>query len=214
MILKKKLSKIISIGLLTFVITLNSMASLVYADGTDNISRLNSLREKIENDIEKNGVPNDNDMAELEKIMNLIENNGGEPIRTGNNTWIDLGKGYKMRLDTPESTGNPKYHVHVYHNDNEIASENADGTKSHKKSIDDIPSKKIREKIKSNSKWKDFKKKQSKLSKAVTQVKGKYTKAQLKKSQYVKLAKALVIGTLGFALFSSMGSWVAFFAVI
>lgn len=212
MISKKNKVKVLIVSLLICGIILNSLSSLSYADELNDISRLNSLRIKIENDIELNGIPNTNDMDELEKIMNSIEEKTIQ--RTGNNFWIDLGKGYKMRLDSPEPTGNPKYHAHVYKGSKEIASENADGTKSHGKTLDDIPNKKAREKAKSNSKWKDYKKKQSKLSEAVKKIKSKYSKSQLKQTQYAKLAKALVIGVLGFVLFSSMSSWIAFFAII
>ena len=211
MILKNNKVKTLATSLLIFEISLNLLNNLSYADELNDISRLNSLRIKIENDIEKNGVPNSRDMDELEKIMNLIEEKTIQ--RTGNSLKIDLGKGYSMRLDSPEPNGNPKYHAHVYKGKKEVASENADGTKSHGKTLDDIPDKKAREKAKSNSKWKDYKKKQSKLSEAVKKVKSKYSKSQLKQTQYVKLAKALLIGVLGFALFSSMSSWIAFFAI-
>ena len=214
MILKKKLSKGLIVSLLASIMILTPLASLAYASEAVTISKLNSLRMKIENDIAKNGVANDDDMVELEKLIESIEAKSISESKQRSNSWVDLGKGYRMRLDTPEHNGNPKYHVHVYKGNKEVASENADGTPSHGKTLNDIPDKKLRDKVKSNKKWKDFKKKQEKLSKATRQVKSKYTRSQLRKTYYITLAKALVIGILGFALFSSMGAWGGFFAII
>ncbi len=214
MSLKKEYKKNITISLLTSIMIFNPVANLAHANEVSVISELNLLRIKIENDIEKNGIANNDDMLKLENMISSLEDQTKpENIQRGG-SWIDLGKGYRMRLDTPEHNGNPKYHVHVYKGNKEIASENADGSVSHGKTLDDISDKKVKEKVKSNKKWKDFKKKQSKLSKATRQVKSKYTKSQLKKTYYITLAKALVIGIIGFALFTSMGAWGGFFALI
>ena len=65
MILKNNKVKTLATSLLIFEISLNLLNNLSYADELNDISRLNSLRIKIENDIEKNGVPNSRDMDEL-----------------------------------------------------------------------------------------------------------------------------------------------------
>ena len=214
MSLNKRSSKSAIAILLAGIIIFNPIANLVHADETSAISELNLLRVKIENDIENNGFANDSDMIKLEKLIDSIESQVKPEDKQRGSSWVDLGKGWRMRLDTPESNGNPKYHVHVYKGNKEVASENADGTPSHGKTLNDVTDKKIRDKKKSNKKWKDFKEKQGKLSQATRQVKSKYSKSQLKKTYYITLAKALVISIIGFALFTSLGAWGAFFALI
>ena len=127
------LKKNITISLLTSIMIFNPVANLAHANEVSVISELNLLRIKIENDIEKNGIANNDDMLKLENIISSLEDQTKpENIQRGG-SWIDLGKGYRMRLDTPEHNGNPKYHVHVYKGNKEIASENADGSASHGK---------------------------------------------------------------------------------
>ena len=209
-----KKSKKITTILLASIITLNTSGMLAYADTNINLIELDNLRAKIEKDIEIKGVAESEDLAKLENMIEAFENKSNSEDMERSGGWIDLGSGYRMRIDKPESNGNTKYHVHVYKGNKEVASENADGTPSHGKTLDNIGSKKIKDKVESNSKWKDAKKKQSKLSEATRKVKYKYTKTQLRKTTYVLLAKALVIGIVGFALFTTTGAWGSFFILI
>ncbi|MGD6956457.1 hypothetical protein ACQCWA_00320 [Rossellomorea aquimaris] len=76
--------------------------------------------------------------------------------------WVDLGKGYKARLDGPHGTANPKYHVHVQKNGKDIGAENMDGTKSHGMTLKNVPSSVVKE-LKGTSEYKKHKKKHDNL---------------------------------------------------
>ena len=171
---------------------------------------------KIEKDTTDFGDAKLEDVEKLYKIISRIEASApkGNLDSARGNQWIDLGAGYRFRIDTPETNGNPNYHVHVYKNNKPVASQNVDGTKSHGSTLNDIGSSSIKKKIESHSKYKDAQNKQKKLKKGKTEVKQKYTKAQLKKETYMIIAKGIMIAAMGFALFSAFGSWYAFFAII
>jgi hypothetical protein len=77
-------------------------------------------------------------------------------------SWVDLGSGYKARLDSPHGTANPKYHVHVYKNGKQVGAENMDGTKSHGTTLGNVPNT-IKKKLKSTTAYKNHKKKHDKL---------------------------------------------------
>ncbi|WP_242267294.1 hypothetical protein [Bacillus cereus group sp. BfR-BA-01518] len=77
-------------------------------------------------------------------------------------TWVDLGGGYKARLDGVHGTANPKYHVHVQKNGKDIGAENMDGTKSHGMTLKNVPEK-VKKKLKAHPEYKKHKKKHDNL---------------------------------------------------
>lgn len=216
---KNKVVKNIALGTITSIMIMNPLTNLVYANNNYENSlmdELNSTLYKIEQDTEKFGDAKDEDVKKLEGIISKIDSLGQKDMSVNGraNQWIDVGSGYRFRIDTPESNGNPNYHVHVYKNGKQVASQNVDGTKSHGSTLNDIGSSKIKKKIESNSKYKDAQKKQNKLKKGKTEVKKKYTKSQLKQQKYVTISRGIMISAMGFAIFSVMSSWFGFFAII
>ena len=67
------LKKNITVSLLTSIMIFNPVANLAHANEVSVISELNLLRIKIENDIEKNGIANNDDMLKLENIISSLE---------------------------------------------------------------------------------------------------------------------------------------------
>lgn len=51
------------------------------------------------------------------------------PAKAATNTTVDLGDGYKARIDCPHNTKTGKWHGHVYKKGKQIGAENVDGTK-------------------------------------------------------------------------------------
>ena len=85
--------------------------------------------------------------------------------------WVDLGSGWKIRLDSPHNSVNNKWHVHVENNNGSVkATENVDGTKHDGQNLDKLP-KKVREKARSSKTYKKGKENQNKTNAAKSQIK-------------------------------------------
>ncbi|WXR62877.1 hypothetical protein WG909_06615 [Peptostreptococcaceae bacterium AGR-M142] len=106
---------------------------------------------------------------------------------------------HKVRVDSPRSGcggKNNQWHVHVYgknksmNKSNEIGCENViDQSDSHGKDLSDVP-RKTREKIRNHKKYKDAKKKQQQLNKAMKKIKRK--KLNLRKTTDIIIAAGIV----------------------
>ncbi len=84
--------------------------------------------------------------------------------------WVDLGSGWKIRLDPPLNSANNKWHVHVENSNGSIkATENVDGTKHDGQTLDKLP-KKIREKARKSKTYKKGKENQKKTNAAKSQI--------------------------------------------
>ncbi|TYU99869.1 hypothetical protein, partial [Listeria monocytogenes] len=86
------------------------------------------------------------------------------PAKAATSTTVDLGDGYKARIDRPHNTKTGKWHGHVYKKGKQVGAENVDGTKHDGKTFKNIPKKKV-SKLKSSKKWKEAKGKNDKLEK-------------------------------------------------
>ncbi|EUJ41180.1 hypothetical protein PWEIH_00890 [Listeria weihenstephanensis FSL R9-0317] len=88
----------------------------------------------------------------------------GNVAEAASSATVDLGDGYKARIDRPHDTKTGKWHGHVYKGNKQIGSENVDGTKHDGKTFKDVPKKKL-SKLKDSKKWKEAKSKNDKLVK-------------------------------------------------
>lgn len=77
---------------------------------------------------------------------------------------VNLGSGWRARIDGPLNAHQGKFHGHVYHGNKQIGAENVDGTKHDGRSFSSVPKKKVA-KLKGSAKWKEAKEKNGKLMK-------------------------------------------------
>lgn len=105
--------------------------------------------------------------------------------------WTVYDKKYKVRWDNPH-TGNGRYHVHVYKDGKEIGSERCGGGKSHKDELNNVD-KKIKNKVRSDRKYKAGADKNAKLDKAASKIR----QQGLTKAGKIGIAIGLVVAATG-----------------
>lgn len=124
--------------------------------------------------------------------------------------WVDLGSGWKIRLDPPVNTVSNKWHVHVENSNGSIkASENVDGTKHDGGTLDKLP-KKIREKARKSKTYKKGKENQKKTNAAKSQIKKNGLNAR-NSLHWAAIIAILVL--FGIAVYFSGGAALAALAV-
>lgn len=134
-------------------------------------------------------------------------------IQKGAGDWEDLGKGYRVRLDGPNSHKDAKWHVHVYNGNKEIAAESCDGTESHGQTLDDCLSKKLAKQVREGKLYKEGAKKQKKLEEAKQQIVKK--KLDLYNARDLYIAAGIVAAALGYEIWSlRSGKWLGFIQAI
>lgn len=85
--------------------------------------------------------------------------------------WQDLGQGWKFRVDPPfPGGGDSKYHVHVNNGNNEVGTENVDGTESHGDQLKKVP-KGVKDKVRNHPEYGKGKAKQVKSKEAAQKIK-------------------------------------------
>jgi hypothetical protein len=65
---------------------------------------------------------------------------------------VDLGPGYNGRVDPPH-VPDDQDHVHINKGNKEVANQNADGTPHHKNKNKEVPTNKVKKKLKEKSGW-------------------------------------------------------------
>ncbi len=139
----------------------------------------------------------------LVMIFSIIEVNDIVKVNAApSGRWIDLGQGWRFRVDPPHTdSSNAKWHVHVENTRTGVkGSEGVDGSASHGDHMKKVP-KKVKDKIKGHGEYKKGKEKQKKLKNAVRKVKSRKLKIDWKHVGDVVLAIGLVIAATGFVFF-------------
>lgn len=125
--------------------------------------------------------------------------------------WIDLGKGWRFRVDPPHTDGSSgKWHVHAENTrTGQKGSEAVDGSASHGDHMNNVD-KKVKDKIKNHPEYKKGKDKQKKLNNAVSQIKAKKLKIDWKHVSDVLIAISLVIAATGTFFFQGddVAAWI------
>lgn len=129
---------------------------------------------------------------------------------TAGGKWVDLGSGWKIRLDSPHNSVNNKWHVHVENSNGSVkATENVDGTKHDGQNLDKLP-KKVREKARKSKTYKKGKENQKKTTAAKSQIKKSGLNAK-NSLHWAAIIAILVI--FGIAVYFSGGAALAALAV-
>ncbi|WP_017470602.1 hypothetical protein [Amphibacillus jilinensis] len=75
-------------------------------------------------------------------------------VEAGSSVYVDLGNGWKARIDAPHEKKTGKYHGHVFNPKGvQKGVENVDGTKHDGKTFKDVPKKRV-ENLKKSKEWK------------------------------------------------------------
>jgi len=130
--------------------------------------------------------------------------------------WIDLGQGWKFRVDPPHTGSDTgKYHVHVNYKNKEVGSEGVDGSKSHNDNMKNVPNS-IKKQIKNHPEYKKAQQKQKKLEAAKKQIKAKKLKIDWAHIADVIIAIGIVVATTATFFFpgDDVAAWINFFRAI